>query len=118
MYYPRRPIATRCTRSSSRPSTSTCTSRTGATGRASTASRRSKYRPEEWAAPLAKDVSHQGLCLVELHIDRADMHSLVVDEVIGAAGQVFSKPGGQRAHSPGLFNKRDFEIDLRANTIT
>ncbi|WP_437609950.1 IS1182 family transposase [Sorangium sp. So ce834] len=76
-------------------------------------------RPEEeGAAPIAEDVQHQQLRLVELHIDRAYVNSPVVDEVIRAGGQVFSKPWGQRARSPDLFSKRDFKIDLRAKTIT
>ncbi|WP_437974976.1 IS1182 family transposase [Sorangium sp. So ce295] len=76
-------------------------------------------RPEEeGAAPIAKDVQHQGLRLDELHIDRAYVNSPVVDDVIRAGGQVFSKPWGQRARSPDLFSKRDFKINLRAKTIT
>jgi hypothetical protein len=76
-------------------------------------------RPEEeGAAPIAEDIQHQRLRLVELHIDRAYVHSPVVDDVIRAGGQVFSKPWGQRARSPELFSKRDFKINLRVKTIT
>ncbi|WP_434049024.1 MULTISPECIES: hypothetical protein [Sorangium] len=76
-------------------------------------------RPEEeGAAPIAKDIQHQGLRLVELHIERAYVNSPVVDDVIRDDGQVFSKPWGQRARRPDMFSKRDFKIDVRAKTIT
>ncbi|XXT23827.1 transposase [Sorangium sp. So ce429] len=76
-------------------------------------------RPEEeGAAPIAEDVQRQRLRLVELHIDRAYVKSPVVDDVIRAGGQVFSKPWGQRARSPDLFSKRHFKIDLRTKAIT
>ncbi|WP_437277923.1 transposase [Sorangium sp. So ce375] len=76
-------------------------------------------RPEEeGAAPIAKDIQRQRLCLGELHIDRAYVNSPVVDDVIRDGGQVFSKPWGQRARRPNLFSKRDFKIDLRTKTIT
>jgi hypothetical protein len=76
-------------------------------------------RPEEEGArPIADDIQHQELQLVELYIDRAYVNSPVVDEVLRAGGKVFSKPWGQRARNPDLFSKRDFKIDLRAKTIT
>jgi Transposase DDE domain/Transposase domain (DUF772) len=76
-------------------------------------------RPEEeGAAPIAEDVQHQGLRLVELHIDRAYVNSPLVDDVLGAGGAVLAKPWGQRARSPDLFSKRDFKIDLRSKLIT
>lgn len=76
-------------------------------------------RPEEeGAVPIAEDIRRQGLQLVELHIDRAYVNSPVVDDVLHAGGQVFSKPWGQRGRSPDLFSKRDFKIDLRTKTIT
>lgn len=76
-------------------------------------------RPEEeGAAPIAEDVQHQELYIAELHIDRAYVNSPVVGDVLRAGGQIFAKPWGQRARSPGLFSKRDFKIDLRAKTIT
>ena len=76
-------------------------------------------RPEEeGAAPIAQDIKHQRLRLVELHIDRAYVNSPIVDEVIAAGGTVLAKPWAQRPHRPGLFSKRDFKIDLRANTVT
>lgn len=76
-------------------------------------------RPEEeGAAPIAEDVRRQRLRIVELHIDRGYVNSPVVDDVIRMGGEVFAKPWGQRARSPDLFSKRDFKIDLRAQTIT
>jgi hypothetical protein len=76
-------------------------------------------RPEEeGAAPIAEDVQHQRLHIGELHIDRAYVNSPVVDDVIRTGGEVFAKPWGQRARSPDLFSKREFKIDLRAQTIT
>ena len=76
-------------------------------------------RPEEeGAAPIAEDIAHQGLRLTELHIDRAYVNSPVVDDVLESGGKVFAKPWGVRARVPGMFSKRDFKIDLRAQTIT
>lgn len=76
-------------------------------------------RPEEeGAAPIAEDIQRQGLHLVELHIDRAYVNSPVVASVIESGGNVFAKPWGVRARSPELFSKRDFTIDLRAQTVT
>jgi hypothetical protein len=76
-------------------------------------------RPEEeGAAPIAEDVQLQGLHFDELHIDRAYVNSPVVNDVIHAGGKVLAKPWGQQNLNPDLFSKRDFKIDLRANTIT
>ena len=76
-------------------------------------------RPEEEAVvPIAEDIRHQKLRLVELHIDRGYVNSPVVDEVFAAGGNVLAKPWAQLAHRPGLFTKRDFNIDLRSQTIT
>jgi len=76
-------------------------------------------RPEEeGAAPLAEDISHQGLEIIEAHIDRAYVKSPLVAAILSNGGKVFSKPWAQRALKPGLFSKADFHIDLRAKTIT
>src|SRR5271170_4264464 len=76
-------------------------------------------RPEELGAvPIADDIKRQGLDLQELHIDRAYVNSPVVDDVLAAGGKVFAKPWRLRAHRPGLYSKADFQIDLRAKTIT
>ena len=76
-------------------------------------------RPEEEGAPpIRDDLRLQGFTIAELHIDRAYVHSPVVDEVKRAGGSVLAKPWAIRAHRPGLFSKRDFKLDLRAKTIT
>jgi len=76
-------------------------------------------RPEEeGATPLDEDIRHQGLTIGEIHIDRAYVNSPLVPSVLSAGGKVFAKPWGQRAPKPGLFSKADFNIDLRAKTIT
>lgn len=76
-------------------------------------------RPEEeGAVPIRDDIAAQGLDLVELHIDRAYVNSPVVDDLLKAKGKVFAKPWGVRALRPGMFTKRDFEIDLKTCTIT
>jgi len=76
-------------------------------------------RPEEeGAAPLAEDIGHQGLTISEVHIDRAYVNSPLTASVLKAGGKVYCKPWAQRAHRPGLFSKADFNIDVRAQTIT
>jgi hypothetical protein len=76
-------------------------------------------RPEEEGAePMADDIRQQGLTITELHIDRAYVNSPLVPLVLKGGGKVFSKPWGQRPAKPGLFSKADFDIDLRAQTIT
>ena len=76
-------------------------------------------RPEEeGAVPIKQDIERQGLFISELHIDRAYVNSPIVDEVRKGGGEVFSKPWAQRARSPELFSKLNFNIDLNAKTIT
>jgi hypothetical protein len=76
-------------------------------------------RPEEEAAcPLAEDIGRQGLTVTELHIDRAYVTSPIVSSVVSQGGTVLAKPWALRAPKPGLFSKADFDIDLRAKTIT
>jgi len=76
-------------------------------------------RPEEEGAlPLQQDIHRQGLSIAELYIDRAHVHSPVVQDVLEADGDVFSKPWNQRHRNPALFGKIDFKIDLRTQTIT
>jgi hypothetical protein len=76
-------------------------------------------RPEEEGAqPLADDIAQQGLIVKEAHIDRAYVNSPVITEVLGRRGRVFAKPWAVRPARPGLFSKADFEIDLRARTVT
>lgn len=76
-------------------------------------------RPEEeGAAPLAEDIHHQGLTIREVYIDRAYVNSPLVSATLSSKGKVFCKPWAQRAPKPGLFSKADFDVDLRAMTIT
>ena len=76
-------------------------------------------RPEEeGAAPIAEDIEHQGLRLIELSIDRAYVNSPLVETVLSRGGTVLAKPWGQRTRNPELFSKRDFKINLRSKTIT
>jgi hypothetical protein len=76
-------------------------------------------RPEEeGAAPIAEEIRRQGFTIRELHIDRAYVNSPVVPSVQGDGGTVLAKPWALRPPKPGLFSKADFQIDLRAKTIT
>ena len=76
-------------------------------------------RPEEeGAVPIRDDITAQGLNIVELHIDRTYVNSPIVADVLEAKGKVFAKPWGVRPVRPGMFTKRDFNIDLRTGTIT
>lgn len=74
-------------------------------------------RPEEEAMPaLQTDIARQGLKIGELFIDRGYVSSPVVDDVIGAGGEVICRPWVAR--NGALFSKAEFRIDLRAKTIT
>lgn len=74
--------------------------------------------PEEEAAPLLKaDVEAQGFEILELSIDRGYLNSSIVDDVEDAGGEVLCKPWPTQ-NAKGLFTKRDFDIDVRAGTIT
>lgn len=73
---------------------------------------------EQAAAPMVADIQHQGLQLVELHVDRAYVNSPVVEELIAAGGHVFAKPWGVRARRSDVFTKRDFKINLQMQTVT
>lgn len=73
---------------------------------------------EEGAAPIGEDIALQGLHVIELHIDRAYVNSPLVNEVLESGGKVLAKPWGVRARAPGMFTKRDFKIDMRAQTVT
>jgi hypothetical protein len=76
-------------------------------------------RPEEEAAPaLAVDMAHQGCVPDELQIDRAYLHSKLVEDVLRRKGEVVCKPWKGANGKPGLFGKRDFKINVRDGTIT
>jgi hypothetical protein len=74
-------------------------------------------RPEEEAAPeLQRDIEQMGRGIAELNIDRGYIASPLVDEVLGAGGQVVCKPWVAR--NGNSFAKGDFKLNLRDLTIT
>lgn len=74
-------------------------------------------RPEDEAAPvLQRDIEQMGHSIAELNIDRGYIASPLVDEVLGAGGQVVCKPWVAR--NGKSFAKGDFKLNLRALTIT
>jgi hypothetical protein len=74
-------------------------------------------RPEEEAAPeLEQDIALQGRGIAELNIDRGYIASPLVDEILGAGGQVICKPWVAR--NGKSFAKGDFKLNLRDLTIT
>jgi hypothetical protein len=76
-------------------------------------------RPEDEAAPeLQADMSRMGFEPDELQIDRAYLHSSLVEQVTERGGEVVCKPWKGSNVKPGLFGKKDFEINVRAGTIT
>lgn len=76
-------------------------------------------RPEEEAAPqLQEDLGRQKVKIRELAIDRAYINSTLVDDVEASGGEVVCKPWSGRNSRKGMFNKADFDIDMRSNTIT
>jgi hypothetical protein len=76
-------------------------------------------RPEDEAgAALKADLARLDLCPDELQIDRAYIHSELTAKVLAHDGDVICRPWSGNNGRTGLFGKRDFEIDVRANTIT
>jgi hypothetical protein len=74
-------------------------------------------RPEEEAAPeLQKDIALQGFGIGELNIDRGYMASPLVDEILGAGGEVICKPWASRNGT--AFTKAAFRFNMRDRTIT
>jgi len=74
-------------------------------------------RPEDEAAPvLQRDIEQMGRDIGELNIDRGYIASPLVDEVLGAGGQVVCKPWVAR--NGKSFAKGDFKLNLRDLTIT
>jgi hypothetical protein len=74
--------------------------------------------PEEEAAPILKrDIEAQGLTIAELAMDRGYLNSSIVDDIEKAGGDVVCKPW-PIGKNKGFFSKRDFDIDVRAKTIT
>jgi len=76
-------------------------------------------RPEDEAGEaLGADMRRLGLSAEELQIDRAYVHSALTTEVMERSGNVICRPWAGNNGRTGLFGKRDFDIDVRANTIT
>jgi len=74
-------------------------------------------RPEDEAAPaLQQDIAIQGHEIDELNIDRGYIASPVVDEILGAGGEIICKPWVAR--NGKSFAKGDFKLNLRDLTIT
>jgi hypothetical protein len=74
-------------------------------------------RPEEEAAPeLQRDIAFQGFGIGELNIDRGYIASPLVDEILGAGGEVICKPWASRSGT--AFTKAAFRFNMRDRTIT
>jgi hypothetical protein len=74
-------------------------------------------RPEEEAAPeLQEDIALQGFAIGELNIDRGYIASPLVDEILGAGGEVICKPWAPR--NGKAFAKAAFKFNMRDLTIT
>jgi len=74
-------------------------------------------RPEHEALPeLKSDMDAQGIRLAQVHFDRGYMGSPAVEELASAGVQIICKPW--KARNGDRFSKEDFELDLRAKTIT
>jgi hypothetical protein len=76
-------------------------------------------RPEEEATPQLKvDMDRQGIRIGEMFVDRAFVNSDLVEDVRNEGGKVFSKPWKLRNANPELYSKAEFDINMRAKTIT
>jgi hypothetical protein len=74
-------------------------------------------RPEHEALPVLKaDIDAQGIHVVEGHFDRGYMGSSAVDELAELGATILCKPW--RTSNGSFFAKEDFQLDLRAKTIT
>jgi Transposase DDE domain/Transposase domain (DUF772) len=75
---------------------------------------------EQEALPsLKSDIDAQQIRIREAHFDRAYISSPVVDELEDGGAQIVCKPwASKNTRNPDSFTKRDFDIDLRAMTIT
>jgi hypothetical protein len=74
-------------------------------------------RPEEEAAPaLQQDIATLGFGISELNIDRGYIASPLVDEILGAGGEVVCKPWA--SHNGTAFAKAAFKFNMRDLTIT
>lgn len=74
-------------------------------------------QPEHEALPeLKADIDAQCIRFAEAHFDRGYMGSPTVNELASEGVEIFCKPW--KARNGDLFPKDDFELDLRAKTIT
>ena len=76
-------------------------------------------RPEEEAtAALSEDMARLNLSPGVLLIDRAYLNSELTETVANDGGLIVCKPWRGTGVKPGLFGKRDFEVNIRDGTIT
>ena len=76
-------------------------------------------RPEDEATPqLQADMERIGFEPDELLVDRAYVTSSMVSDVMQRSGTIVCKPWLSHNGNVGLFAKRDFQINVRAGTIT
>ena len=74
-------------------------------------------RPEHEALPeLKADIDNQGIRFAEAHFDRGYMGSPAVAEIAATGAEILCKPWMQRSDT--VFTKDQFDMDLRARTIT
>jgi hypothetical protein len=74
-------------------------------------------RPEHEALPKLKaDIDAQGIRFAEAHFDRAYMSSPTVAEIVAQDAEILCKPW--KARNGEFFTKEEFDLDLRAKTIT
>jgi hypothetical protein len=76
-------------------------------------------RPEEEATvDLEDDLLRQSMFPDVLLIDRGYINSPLAADVLAGGGEVVSRPWSGTSVKPGLFGKRDFNINVRDGTIT
>lgn len=74
-------------------------------------------RPEQEALPILRDdLDQQRVTIGELFVDRGYIASDVVADVLAEGGDVICRPWQQP--NGGRFTKAEFDIDMRARTIT
>lgn len=76
-------------------------------------------RPEEEATDaLQEDMARLDLFPEELFIDRGYVNSSLTEDVAESGGVIVCKPWSGTSIKPGLFGKRDFNVNVRDGTIT
>lgn len=66
---------------------------------------------------LNDDIQSNGKTIRELYIDRGYVSSPFITTLLGAGGEVICRPW-QQTNRNGLYNKKDFNVDLDAMTVT